>query len=112
MREANGQVVHPELKAMVAEAVRSLAKLDADRLEELAVSCHALNCDMTPAGQHAFEREVRAAKKDMAALAQVLQATGANAAVLRQLREHSSRREYSVLREPRMREEEAAHGIR
>ncbi|MGD0369785.1 MAG: hypothetical protein ABSA94_20215, partial [Acidobacteriaceae bacterium] len=37
---------NPELKAIVAEASRALAALDALRLEELALSCQALNRSM------------------------------------------------------------------
>ena len=37
---------NPELKELVAEASRALARLDAARLEELALSCEALNRDL------------------------------------------------------------------
>ena len=38
---------NPELKALVVEASLALARLDADRLEELALSCQALNRDLS-----------------------------------------------------------------
>jgi hypothetical protein len=38
-----------ELKELVVEASRALARLDADRLEELALSCQALNRDLAQA---------------------------------------------------------------
>jgi hypothetical protein len=44
------------LKDLVIEASRALARLDADRLEELALSCQALNRDLVrsdPAQQDA-----------------------------------------------------------
>ena len=40
--------INPELKQLVGEASRALASLDADRLEELALSCQALNRDSAP----------------------------------------------------------------
>ena len=36
----------PELKELVREASRALASLDAGRLEELALSCQALNREL------------------------------------------------------------------
>jgi hypothetical protein len=36
----------PKLKELVVEASRALARLDADRLEELALSCQALNREL------------------------------------------------------------------
>ena len=38
--------INPELKQLVAEASQALACLDADRLEELARSCQALNREL------------------------------------------------------------------
>ena len=105
-------LAHPELKALVAEAVRSLSKLDANRLEELALSCQELNRDLAQATQQAMSYEARAAKPDMAALAQVLKATGANAAVMKRLRElRTNRMEYIVVRESPAMEGEVLHGI-
>src|ERR1700687_3627077 len=40
------QVPQPELKSMLVEASHALAHLDADRLEEMALSCAALVCDV------------------------------------------------------------------
>jgi hypothetical protein len=36
----------PKLKELVVEASRALAQLDAERLEELALSCQALNREL------------------------------------------------------------------
>ena len=61
--------VHPELKELVVEASRALARLDADRLEELALSCQALNRDLAPAStkQRAeLARQAREAAGEMA----------------------------------------------
>ncbi len=38
---------NPELKALVVEASLALTRLDANRLEELALSCQALNRDLS-----------------------------------------------------------------
>ena len=46
MQEFGTRRDYPELKELVAEASRALAQLDAGRLEELALSCQALNRDL------------------------------------------------------------------
>jgi hypothetical protein len=81
--------VHPELKALVAEATRALALLDADRLEELALSCQVLNRELEaalPAVPYDLVRQSREAQADMALFARVLEATRANLAVMNRLR--------------------------
>ena len=75
----------PELKQIVAEASRALALLDADRLEELARACQALNRDHLDSAGRA--REARDAAGDMAVFARVLDATRANLHVMHRLRE-------------------------
>lgn len=77
---------HPELKQLVAEASRSLARLDADRLQELALSCQALNRNRTPADGE-LTRQARDASAEMAVFARVLEATRANLQVMRRLRQ-------------------------
>jgi hypothetical protein len=82
--------VHPELKELVAEASRALACLDADRLEELALCCQALNRDRTPEDsveRRELARQAREATGDMAIFARVLEATRANLNVMNRLRE-------------------------
>jgi hypothetical protein len=90
----------PELKELVMEASRALARLDADRLEELALSCQALNREATPIGtrERALLREqARAAADDMAVFTQVLDATRANLQVMHRLRAlRSGRLEYTA----------------
>jgi hypothetical protein len=91
---------HAELREVVVEASLALARLDADRLEELAASCAALNRD--PAGLSVQEREdgkrhAREASGEMAVFGRVLDATRANLEVMRQLRERrGGRRAYQV----------------
>ena len=89
---------HPELKEMIAEASRALARLDADRLEELSLSCQALNRDLTAVSaenRKILARQAREAAGDMATFARVLEATRANLNVMNRLREiRAGRLEY------------------
>lgn len=89
---------HPQLKVLVAEASRALAQLDAARLEELALSCQALNRDLAINKTEdcaELTLEARAASGDMAVFAHVLEATRANLKVLNRLRElRAGRLEY------------------
>jgi hypothetical protein len=91
--------LHPRLKGLVVEASRALARLDADRLEELALSCQALNRDLVFSEQGegpAWAEQVREAAVDMAVYARVLEATRANLNVMQRLRElRDGRLEYS-----------------
>jgi len=105
MTELKLQPAHPELKQLVAEASRALATLDADRLEELALSCQALNRELlwtetadnrtAALARQSLARQAREAEADMALFDRVLEATRANLKVLRRLRElRSGRFEY------------------
>ena len=86
------------------EASRALARLDADRLEELALSCQALEprsgarrSGATGCGdaRAALARERKEAEGDMAVFARVLEATRANLDVMNRLRElRAGRLEY------------------
>jgi len=91
--------VRLELKEVVVEASRALARLDADRLEELALSCQALNRNLTPANAEsraALARQAKEAAGDMAVFARVLEVTRANLNVMNRLRElRQGRLEYS-----------------
>lgn len=78
--------VHPELKALVVEASRALARLDADRLEELADSCRALNREVTAADREWLVRQGRDSAREMAVFGRVLEATRANVKVMERLR--------------------------
>jgi len=116
----------PLLKELVVEASRALARLDADRLEELALSCQALNRDLAQsdlaqgdaADRAALAREAKEAVGDMAVFARVLEATRANLNVMNRLRElragqleygegHSK---YSSPQMPEWRGTESGHG--
>jgi hypothetical protein len=85
MRPAN-----PELKELVVEASRALARLDATRLEELALSCQALTRARNPEDldeRAHMARQAREAVADMAVFARVLEATRANLNVMNRLRQ-------------------------
>ena len=93
---------HPELKQLVVEASRALARLDAGRLEELALSCQALNRELTPLSpeqRKILARQSHEAAGDMATFARVLEATRANLDVMSRLRDlRTGRLEYVCLR--------------
>jgi hypothetical protein len=93
---------YPELKKLVMEASHALARLDAERLEELALSCQALNRELDSAkstDRTALSAEAREASRGMVVLASLLDATRANYRVMNRLMElHVGRLEYS---EPR-----------
>lgn len=87
--------VHPVLKELVVQASQALAHLDADRLEELALSCQALNRDLGPTNflkKKSLRTQAFEARKEMAGFAGVLEATRANLNVLTQLRDHQQGR--------------------
>jgi hypothetical protein len=94
----------PKLKEFVVDASRALARLDAERLEELALSCQALNRELERGD--AEERRVLAveskeASGDMAVFARVLEATRANLSVMNRLRElREGRLEYGAQAAP------------
>ncbi len=80
----------PELKELVTEATRALARLDVARLEELALSCQALTRMPSPKTEEEreeFAQRARAARGEMAIFARVLEATRANLKVMDRLRE-------------------------
>ena len=114
MRELGMRGEHPKLKELVVEASGALARLDADRLEELALSCQALNRDLAPVtrvGREAFAREAREAAGDMATFARVLEATRANIDVMNRLRELAQgRQEYAVRQASGMEGKGCGHG--
>lgn len=91
--------LNPELRELVVEASLALARMDAERLEELALSCQALNRDPAPASaaeREEFARQARDAAGDMAILGRVLEATRANLDVMSRLWERrDGRLEYA-----------------
>lgn len=99
---AANRVGRPRLKVLVAEASQALARLDAPRLEELALSCKALNREAPPVStsdklsagdkltaseREMLVREAREAVGEMAVFARVLEATRGNIRVMNRLRE-------------------------
>ena len=103
MQEIGERRGRPKLKELVVEASRALARLDADRLEELALSCQALNRDLAQSdlaqqdvdARAALALECKEAEGDMAVFARVLEATRANLNVMNRLRElRAGRLEY------------------
>ena len=119
MQEFEEHRGQPKLRDLVVEASRSLARLDAGRLEELALSCQALNRDLTRSDLACGDRreraalafEAREAVQDMAVLARVLEATRANLNVMNRLRElRGGRLEYSEGQMQRWVHTENGHG--
>lgn len=87
-----------DLKDLLAEASRSLSALDADRLEKLAPGCAVLRRGLGTMGSEALaalRRQAIAAAKEMAVFGRVLEATRANLAVIRRLRELPGALEYN-----------------
>jgi hypothetical protein len=90
MQESRSPIGHPELKQIVADASRALALLDAGRLEELALSCQALNRAIPAASaeeKRTLNRQAVEAQAEMAVFGRVLEATRANWKVMNRLRE-------------------------
>jgi len=83
------QRLHPELKQLIVEASLALARLDAERLEELALSCQALNRDLEMAGvagRAGLARQAHDAQQNLAVFGRVLEATRANLEVMHRIR--------------------------
>jgi hypothetical protein len=114
MLEAQGTRVVPDMRALIVEASRSLAQLDSDRLEELALCCAELNREFAE-GDAARRAEIaqsaRDARQDFAVFARVLEATRANLKVMNRLRElRQGRRGYLEGRPFGSSETEAPYG--
>jgi hypothetical protein len=80
--------VRPEMREIVLEASRALAHLDADRLEELTLSCQVLNREhkqVDSAVRAQISLEAIESRRELALLASVLDATRANLRVLHRL---------------------------
>jgi hypothetical protein len=83
MPQQEATLVNAKLKSLIQEACSALAQLDADRLEELALSCRALNQSQVFARR--TEADVRAACTELSVLKNVLKATKANLEVLERI---------------------------
>lgn len=77
------------LQELLRDASQALARLDADRLEELVANCRALNpFDSSDAVDRArLTRQAQSARQDLAVFARVLAATRANLEVMRRIEE-------------------------
>ncbi len=106
IQESGAYPANSELKELVAEASRSLALLDAPRLEELARCCQALILNFDPndvAARLLLARQAVEAESEMAVFARVLEATRSNRNLIHRLRElRAGRVEYT---------EHQAHGM-
>ena len=95
---------NPELRQLAVEASLALAGLNAERLEELAVSCQALHRGLAQASdaeRAEWARQARAASGELAVFARVLDATRANLEVMNRLRDRrAARLEYGASRGP------------
>jgi hypothetical protein len=84
----------PEMKELVREASAALARLDAERLEELARCCQALNRDLRKRPETrgqidigaALAEQAREAAGEFVVFTRVLEATRANLEVMMRLR--------------------------
>jgi aminopeptidase N len=98
MQEFTAHRKQPELKQLVTDASRALARLDAGRLEELALSCQALNRELAVASDEnrvELARQAHQAAGEMAAFAKVLDMTRGNLNVMFRLQQlRSGRLEY------------------
>ncbi|MGD0733713.1 MAG: hypothetical protein ABR976_01150 [Terracidiphilus sp.] len=105
---------HPVLKEIVVEASRALARLDANRLEELARSCQALNRDLpheTPEIRADVARQAHEAMAELAVFGRVLEATRANLNVMQRLRDlRAGRLEYGAVPSQGWARMEGGHG--
>lgn len=99
MKEPGGCQANAEIRPLVADASCALARLDQARLEELALSCQALNRSlgsMSAEEKSNIARQAKDAEADMAVFARVLEATRANLSVMNRVRElRMGRIEYS-----------------
>lgn len=104
----------PELRELVVEASQALARLDSNRLEELALSCQALNRELTPfnaEGRAGFARQVHEAVREMEVFQRVLEATRSNLNVMKRLHElRAGRLEYGESQARGWAETESGHG--
>lgn len=102
------------MRVLIAEASQALARLDASRLEELALSCQALNREFAANGSGERMRivlEIGAAASEMEILARVLEATRQNLRVMQRLRElRGGRIEYTKGASRQWTPAEVSHG--
>lgn len=114
MAESRTSAGQRQLRQIVVEASRALATLDAGRLEELALSCQALNRGLPEASREEraeLARQAADSARDMAIFARVLQVTRDNLKVMNRLRSlHADRLEYGDQLKQAWSPEEGAYG--
>src|SRR5215472_5997069 len=78
----------PDLRAMVHEACQALARLDAERLEQLAIACCRLQMPNAASTEEraTLQHQAQQAAPEMAVFARVLAATRDNLSVMRRLK--------------------------
>jgi len=103
-----------DLRELVVEASQALACLDAERLEDLALSCHTFNRCLeagNPAERAAQAVVAGELVHEMAVFARVMEATRANRNVMRRLRDlYAGRLEYGQRPGPKWTIPENAYG--
>ena len=108
------KVSQSELKGMLTEASLALAYLDAERLEEMALSCAALvrGPEWEPCySKNQFKPGSGKAMEEMAIFARVLEVTKANLKVMHRLREvRAAQLEYCPAQAGIGASEESEHG--
>ena len=104
----------PVLREIVVEASKARARLDANRLEELARSCEALNRDLpqgNPEIRANLARQANESVAEMAVFGRVLEATRANLNVMQRLRDlRAGRLEYGEMPAQGWVRTESGHG--
>lgn len=114
MQDTDARLANPGLKGLVVEASQALARLDAPRLEELALSCQALTRTLNPEDARVrklLAQQAHEAESDMAVFARVLEVTRGNLSVMSRLRElRAGRVEYTERQARGGTGEEERHG--
>jgi hypothetical protein len=111
---ARKETMDTSLKTLMLEASAALSRLDSARLEELALSCQALNRELPSLSrdkQMDLARQSRTTTAQMVAFKRILEATKANLDVMSRLRDlREGRLEYLVSDSCRWIRTESRHG--
>lgn len=91
MRFPELTVVKPKLKEVLSEATPALARLDAKRLEEIALACEELMGDPTQDAVGRFGSAPQDVPRELRVFHRTLLATAANRKVLARVHESSPR---------------------
>jgi hypothetical protein len=114
IQKRGARPLHTQVRETLKEASLALARLDADRLEALVVSCKALERDLALTAGEVCDvppSEAKAAMNDLAVFARVIEATRANLNVMTRLRDlREGRLEYDERQVRGWARAEASHG--